>query len=70
MKLYLSHIPPKLIRAIIIDQCKEIGAIIFNPHVITVEDGGLGVIDSDQVKAKINFDPKGILNPGKIFPQD
>jgi len=50
----------------LISQCKELGAVIFNPHTITVEDGGLGVIDSDQVQAKSNFDPKGILNPGKL----
>jgi len=46
--------------------CREVGAILFNPHVITVEDGGLGVIDSDQVKTKRKYDPKGILNPGKL----
>ncbi len=51
---------------LLISQCKELGAVIFNPHTITVEDGGLGVIDSDQVQAKSNFDPKGILNPGKL----
>ncbi|WP_269611175.1 FAD-binding oxidoreductase [Prochlorococcus marinus] len=50
----------------LISQCKDLGAVIFNPHTITVEDGGLGVIDSDQVQAKSNFDPKGILNPGKL----
>ena len=50
----------------LISQCKELGAVIFNPHTITVEDGGLGVIDSDQVNAKRKFDPKGILNPGKL----
>ena len=50
----------------LISQCKELGAVIFNPHTITVEDGGLGVVDSDQVQAKSNFDPKGILNPGKL----
>ncbi len=50
----------------IIDTCKKLGAIIFNPHVITVEGGGLGVVDSDQVKAKLKFDPKGLLNPGKL----
>ena len=55
---------PTLIR--LIDQCKKIGAIIFNPHVITVEDGGLGVVDADQVDAKRRFDPGGILNPGKL----
>ncbi|WP_036918801.1 MULTISPECIES: FAD-binding oxidoreductase [unclassified Prochlorococcus] len=46
--------------------CKEAGAVLFNPHVITVEDGGLGVIDSDQVQAKKQYDPQGILNPGKL----
>ncbi|WP_269623320.1 FAD-binding oxidoreductase [Prochlorococcus marinus] len=46
--------------------CKNAGAIIFNPHVITVEDGGLGVIDSDQVSAKKKYDPKALLNPGKL----
>ncbi len=50
----------------LISQCKDLGAVIFNPHTITVEDGGLGVIDSDQVQAKSNYDPKGILNPGKL----
>ncbi len=50
----------------IIENCKKLGAIIFNPHVLTVEGGGLGVIDSDQVKAKLKFDPKGLLNPGKL----
>ena len=48
------------------DDCKALGAIIFNPHVITVEGGGLGVTDADQVKAKIKYDPKGLLNPGKL----
>ncbi len=46
--------------------CREVGAILFNPHVITVEDGGLGVVDGDQVKTKLRYDPKGILNPGKL----
>tara|TARA_Y100000589_G_scaffold302750_1_gene314561 strand:- start:13051 stop:14406 length:1356 start_codon:yes stop_codon:yes gene_type:complete len=46
--------------------CKKLGAIIFNPHVITVEGGGLGVVDADQVKTKLENDPKGLLNPGKL----
>ena len=50
----------------LIQDCSNNGAVIFNPHVITVEDGGLGVVDSDQVKAKTRFDPNGILNPGKL----
>ena len=50
----------------IMKDCISLGAIIFNPHVLTVEGGGLGVTDADQVKAKQNYDPKGLLNPGKL----
>jgi hypothetical protein len=31
-----------------------------------VEDGGLGVIEADQVAAKARHDPAGLLNPGKL----
>ncbi|KEF42850.1 MAG: FAD-binding protein [Cyanobium sp. CACIAM 14] len=48
------------------DQCRELGAVLFNPHVITVEDGGLGVVDADQVAAKAAYDPAGLMNPGKL----
>ena len=47
-------------------QLRQAGAVIFNPHVFTVEDGGLGVIDADQVAAKAAYDPAGLLNPGKL----
>tara|TARA_Y100001970_G_scaffold288521_1_gene416049 strand:+ start:307 stop:1647 length:1341 start_codon:yes stop_codon:yes gene_type:complete len=50
----------------LINECKEQGAVIFNPHVYTVEDGGLGVIDADQVNTKLLYDPQGLLNPGKL----
>ena len=50
----------------LMQDCREVGAVLFNPHVITVEDGGLGVIDGDQVAAKHRFDPAGLLNPGKL----
>jgi len=46
--------------------CREAGAVLFNPHVLTVEDGGLGVVDADQVAAKAAYDPLGLLNPGKL----
>ena len=52
--------------AALIDHCRTLGAFIFNPHVLTVEDGGLGVIDADQVAAKAAHDPAGLLNPGKL----
>ena len=47
-------------------ECRQLGAVIFNPHVITVEGGGLGVVDGDQVAAKGRHDPSGLLNPGKL----
>jgi FAD/FMN-containing dehydrogenase len=47
-------------------QCRDLGALLFDPHVLTVEDGGLGVIDADQVAAKAAYDPAGLLNPGKL----
>jgi FAD/FMN-containing dehydrogenase len=50
----------------LIGELREAGAVIFNPHVITVEDGGLGVVDADQVAAKWAHDPAGLLNPGKL----
>lgn len=50
----------------LMEHCRQLGALIFNPHVITVEDGGLGVVDGDQVAAKHRHDPLGLLNPGKL----
>lgn len=50
----------------LIADCRELGAFLFNPHVFTVEDGGLGVVDADQVAAKAAYDPTGLLNPGKL----
>jgi FAD/FMN-containing dehydrogenase len=50
----------------LIADCRELGAFLFNPHVLTVEDGGLGVVDADQVAAKHAHDPAGLLNPGKL----
>jgi hypothetical protein len=44
----------------------DLGCLLFNPHAITVEDGGLGGVDAEQVAAKANYDPAGLLNPGKL----
>ncbi|MCT0219455.1 FAD-binding oxidoreductase [Synechococcus sp. CS-1329] len=51
----------------LMEQARQLGAFLFNPHVLTVEDGGLGVIDADQVAAKQTYDPAGLLNPGKLL---
>ncbi|MFU8886004.1 MAG: FAD-binding oxidoreductase [Cyanobacteriota bacterium] len=47
-------------------QLRQAGAVLFNPHAVSVEDGGLGVVDADQVAAKAAYDPAGLLNPGKL----
>lgn len=50
----------------LIDQACELGCLLFNPHAITVEDGGLGSVDVQQLAAKRAYDPAGLLNPGKL----
>ena len=50
----------------VIEQACELGCLLFNPHAITVEDGGLGGVDAEQVAAKASYDPCGLLNPGKL----
>lgn len=50
----------------LIRDCCDLGARSFDPHVVTVEEGGLGVVDADQVAAKRRHDPNGLLNPGKL----
>lgn len=41
------------------------GCQIFNPHVVTIEDGGMKAIDSQQIDFKKKSDPMGLMNPGK-----
>ena len=50
----------------LIEFCRERGAGIADPHVLTVEDGGSGLVDPEQVAAKEAHDPAGLLNPGKL----
>ncbi|MFZ0407019.1 MAG: FAD-binding oxidoreductase [Cyanobium sp.] len=52
--------------AALIGQCRDLGALVFDPHQVTVEEGGLGGIDPAQVAAKAQYDPGGLLNPGKL----
>ena len=41
------------------------GCTIFDPHVITIEDGGMKEIDTSQIDFKKQADPYGLMNPGK-----
>ena len=50
----------------IIHEMEEIdGCTIFDPHAITIEDGGMKEIDADQIEFKKEADPHGLMNPGK-----
>jgi hypothetical protein len=49
-----------------IDYCREIGVWVANPHVNNVEGGGRYRADNVQLLAKQRYDPKGLLNPGKM----
>ena len=49
-----------------IDYCREIGVSVANPHVNNVEGGGRYLRDNAQLLAKQRFDPRGLLNPGKM----
>ncbi|SMY08089.1 FAD-binding oxidoreductase [Flavimaricola marinus] len=46
------------------------GAMIFNPHRYTLEEGGRQSTDERQLEFKREADPKGLLNPGKMIAWD
>jgi FAD/FMN-containing dehydrogenase len=50
-----------------IDFCRKIGVFVANPHVNNVEGGGRYRADNVQLLAKQRYDPKGLLNPGKMI---
>lgn len=41
------------------------GCTVFDPHVVTIEDGGMKAIDTKQIDFKKRADPFGLMNPGK-----
>ncbi|TNF59563.1 MAG: FAD-binding oxidoreductase [Rhodobacteraceae bacterium] len=49
---------------------EEAGALIFNPHRYTLEEGGRQTVDDRQLRFKKEADPKGLLNPGKMIAWD
>lgn len=46
---------------------EEMGAMIFNPHRYTLEEGGMKQTDAIQLAFKRDTDPRGLLNPGKMI---
>ena len=51
----------------IIDEHEALGAMIFNPHRYTLEEGGMKQTDAIQLAFKRENDPLGLLNPGKMI---
>lgn len=50
----------------LIDELEERdGCTVFDPHAVTIEDGGMKEIDKDQIEFKKRADPYGLMNPGK-----
>ncbi|MEM8793649.1 MAG: FAD-binding oxidoreductase [Pseudomonadota bacterium] len=71
-EMYLSGLP--LVRFSTPERLAEIMAIHeaegcpnYSPHVSTIEEGGGGYINPDQVAFKRRVDPQGLLNPGKMI---
>jgi len=50
-----------------IHYCRDIGVFVANPHVNYLEDGGRFRADNIQLQAKQKYDPRGLLNPGKMI---
>lgn len=46
---------------------EDMGAVIFDPHRYTLEEGGMKQTDDVQLAFKKEADPKGLLNPGKMI---
>ena len=49
-----------------IDFCRSIDVSVANPHVNNVEGGGRYREDNVQLLTKYKYDPKGLMNPGKM----
>jgi len=49
---------------------ESMGAMNFNPHRYTLEEGGRQSVDQRQLDFKREADPKGLLNPGKMIAWD
>lgn len=47
-----------------------LGAMIFNPHRYTLEEGGRQSVDDRQLAFRREADQKGLLNPGKMIAWD
>ena len=49
---------------------EDAGAMVFNPHRYTLEEGGRQTVDDRQLNFKKESDPNVLLNPGKMIAWD
>lgn len=49
----------------IIAELEADGCAVYDPHVVTIEDGGMKTVDRAQIDFKRRADPHGLMNPGK-----
>jgi FAD/FMN-containing dehydrogenase len=54
----------------IMEYHEQRGCRLFNPHVFTIEEGGMKQVNHLQLAFKREVDPKGLLNPGKMLAWD
>ena len=50
----------------IIEYLEDHGSPVFNPHTPILEDGGMKMVDQEQLNFKREADPHGLSNPGKM----
>lgn len=78
--LYDANVPGDLEKAEafgadILKLCVEVGGVLTGEHGVGVEKRDLMDVQFDEVdldtqqRLKCAFDPKGLLNPGKMFPR-
>ncbi|ADO43171.1 FAD-binding oxidoreductase [Ketogulonicigenium vulgare] len=55
------------LEALIAELERDFGITVFNPHRVTLEEGGMKRTDISQLEFKRQTDPKGLMNPGKMI---
>lgn len=69
LPLLRSQDPARIEKVIVILE-DELGVTVYNPHRVTLEEGGMKEPDLAQLDFKRETDPEGLLNPGKMIAWD
>jgi len=63
----VRHTTNERLEEIILTLEQEFELPVFNPHRITLEEGGMKKVNTAHLEFKRQADPKGLLNPGKMI---